>query len=99
MEDTRFIRSFSADVQYILPWGTGLDSLWSIDYQLAHHWGKQCYFSAGMRGALPKVKTPLNFTRSHARCGNARNSVQIQRLDTICLCVHVLKCRKLLAWR
>jgi magnesium transporter len=38
-----------------------LDNLWRIDCYLAHHYGKQCYFSAGMRGALPKIKTPLNF--------------------------------------
>jgi hypothetical protein len=58
MEDKGFNKCFSADVQRRC---TGLDNLWRIDCYLAHHYGKQCYFSAGMRGALPKIKTPLNF--------------------------------------
>jgi magnesium transporter len=57
MEDKGFIRCFSTVVQHgVLGWIIygALIAIWPIN-------GKQCYFSAGMRGALPKVKTPLNF--------------------------------------
>ncbi len=60
MEDARFIGCLTAHVQYIQHRCAGLDYLWRIDRQLADRCGKHCYFCAGLRGALVKVKTPLS---------------------------------------